>query len=57
MMFFAATTDQASATSDPLGMLVFVTLLIVIGGLVALGVRQRRSLEHHLDLEWIPLDE
>lgn len=56
-MLFAATTDQVSATSNPLGILVFATLLIVIGGLVALGVRQRRSLEHDLDLEWLPLDE
>ena len=57
MMLLAATTDEASATSNPLGILVLAVLLVAIGGLVALGVRQRRSLEQPLDLEWLPLDE
>lgn len=57
MMLFTATTDEASATSHPLGMLVLATLLVAIGGLVALGLRQRRGVEQPLDLEWLPLDE
>ncbi len=57
MMLLTATTEQASASSDPLGVLMLAMLLVVIGGLLALGVSQRRSDEHQLDLEWIPLDE
>ena len=57
MMLFAASTDQVPASSDPLGILVLGMLLVAIGGLLALGMRQRRTAEQELDLEWLPLDE
>jgi len=53
----AASTDQVPASSDPLGILVLGMLLVAIGGLLALGMRQRRTAEQELDLEWLPLDE
>ena len=57
MLLLAANLDEASATSNPIGFIVFAVLLLAIGGLVALGIRQRRTVEQQLDLEWLPLDE
>ena len=58
MMILAASTDNSSTAPSSLGMVVLTMLLVAMAGLVALGLRQRRSgAETQLDLEWLPLDE
>lgn len=60
MLFAIATAAESSSgsASDPVGLVVFAMLLVAIGGLARLGVRERRNPPlTYEDLDWVSLED